>query len=97
MTINKIMETVIKEHIKNNELFTDVKGLKILHTKFIDTVETGFTGYDGENIMMTKYEVTCSIKAKKYEDNRIQFEVDFYDNEDEGSVGVYFNKTFYQA
>lgn len=101
MTFNKVMETAIKNHMKerSDDLFKDIKGLKVLNIKFIKTVETGFTGADGENSMMTKYKVTCSMKAKKYENNRIRFEVNFYDNTDEdtGSISVYFDGTFYQA
>jgi hypothetical protein len=93
---NKIMEKVIKDHIKEREdLFGRFKGLKVQRIKFVKTVETSFEGIDGENSIMTKYMVTCSFKAPKYENNMVDFEVNFYDNCPEGKdgVGVYFNGT----
>ena len=94
MTLNKMMETAIKEYIKDRELFKDIKGLKVIKTKYLQTVKC----YD--DVEMTTFTVTCSIKAKKYEDNRLTFNVNLYDddgNEDVQSVMVMYTNSFYEA
>ena len=90
------MESAIKEHIKERSDLFNIKGLKVLNIKYLDSIRTLYEGEDGERSIMTKYEVTCSMKTKKYEDNRIKFEVNFYDNSDDGSIGIYFDGTFYE-
>ena len=96
MTMNHIFEQAIKAHIKErDDLFmNEFKGIKVLASKYVETV----TCYDG--IILNKYRITCSIKAKKYENNRVFFQVNIYDDpngEGNNTIGVYYDGSAYEA
>ena len=96
MTMNKIFELAIKEHIKErDDLFLDeFKGLKVLSSKYTETI----TCFDG--ITLNKYRVSCSIKAKKYENNRVFFQINLYDDpngNNANTIGVYYDGSSYEA
>lgn len=91
---DKIIEKAIKDHAKNYDYLVELKGLKVLTSKFIETRPC----YGGETLI--KFDVTCSIKAKKYENNRVKFQVNVYDNptgNKENHITVYFDGTYYEG
>ena len=96
MTITKMMEGIVKDHLKaeENEYLGNYPGLKVINEKFVEMIEC-FGG-----CQMVKYEVVCSFKAKKYEDNRVKFQINLYESTDENEdqrIGCYFDGTFYQG
>ena len=96
MTMNNVFEKAIKEHIKErNETFlNEYKGIKVIHSKFVEHIKC----YDGTNFL--KFQVTCSIKAKKWENNRVLFQVNVYDTNGEcplNNIGVYFDGEAYES
>ena len=94
MTMSKVIETAIKNHCKEREYVDQFKGIKVLSVKFREAVEC----YGGE--MLCRYDVVTAIKAKKYENNRVKFEVCIYDNptgEKTDTIGVYYNGEYYEA
>lgn len=66
-----------------------LKGFKVVDWKLDKVVETS----NGNGKMM-KFFVTTTFKAKKYENNLVEWEVNVYES---NSVGVYFNGTKYSA
>lgn len=96
MTMNKVFQKAIKEHIaERSELFHNhYKGLKVIKSQFSENIEC----HDGTN--MTIFIVTCSFKAEKWENNRVMFQVNIYDTNGEHTenpIGVYFNGEAYEA
>lgn len=92
MTMDKIFEQAIKAHVKEREELFGYKGIKVLSSRFVETIEC----HDGT--ILTKFEVVTAIKAKKYEDNRIKWQLNIYDNptgEKENTIGVYYDGQFY--
>lgn len=92
--MDKVFEKAIKDHCKVRDELFSYNGLKVIRSKFVETREC----YD--NITLVKYEVTCAIKAKKYENNRVKFQVNVYDNpngERENEIVVFFNGEDYEA
>lgn len=91
---DKIIEKAIKDHCKAYDYLNDIKGLKILTTTFRNTTEC----YDG--VTLVRFDVVCSCKARKYENNRVKFQVNIYDNpsgDKINTIGVYFDGTFYEG
>lgn len=89
---DKIIEKAIKDHCKSCDCLNDIKGLKLLTTTFLNTSKC----YDG--ITLVRFDAVCSFKAPKYENNRVRFQVNIYDNPDGdkiNTIGVYFDGTFY--
>lgn len=96
MTMNNIFELAIKAHIKErDDLFlNEFKGLKVLSSKQTETI----TCFDGTTLH--KYRVVCSVKAKKYENNRVFWQVNIYDDpngESNNTIGVYYDGSTYEA
>ncbi|MBP3637511.1 MAG: hypothetical protein J6K13_08160 [Clostridia bacterium] len=92
--MKEMFEKQIKAHIKHDiecspgtygdwERF--LKGFKVAEWRLDKVVETS----NGHGKMM-KFFVTTTFKAKKYENNLVEWEVNVYESD---SVGVYFNGT----
>lgn len=95
MTMNNVFEKAIKEHIKErDEIFLkEYKGIKVIRSKFVKNIVC----HDGTNLTM--FQVTCSIKAKKWENNRVLFQVNIYDTNGEyaeNPIGVYYDGEAYE-
>lgn len=83
MTTKELMENVIKAHVKDRKsMYNNVKGLKVLNVSTLGSETTSFKKTDGNYATMTRYFVECSIKAKKYENNILYFNVLIYDELD---------------
>lgn len=87
MTTKDLFEKVIKEHIK--ERLLGIKGVKVLNISQMKSGETLFKKNDGHYENFTGYEVECSKKARKYENNIVYFKVMIYDSP-ESEIGVYY-------
>ena len=91
----KIIEKAIVNHCKDRAELNDLKGIKVLRYQFREMRPC----CDGATLVI--YDAVCSIKAKKYENNRVNFQVNVYDNPngdyEKGTLGIYFNGTFYES
>lgn len=98
MTTKELMENVIKAHVKDRKsmytTYYNVKGLKVLNVSTLSSGTTLFKRADGDYVSMTKYFVECSIKAKKYENNILYFNVLIYDELDSEIEVFYFGETY---
>lgn len=92
--LNKVIEDAIKKKIKESS-FMDFTGVKLLTLTYKEVVQTSFEG-----AVLIKFEAVCSFKAKKYENNRVKFQINLYDDptgKHTNTIGTYFDGTFYQA
>lgn len=91
MTTKDFFENVIKEHIKErDDIYHNIKGLKVLDIETDEAEQTLFKKSTGDEFMtLTKYIVKCSMKARKYENNRVFFKVYVWDDV-ESEIGVFY-------
>lgn len=94
MTTKDLFEKVIKEHIK--ERLLGIKGVKVLNISQIRSGETSYKKNDGHYENFVGYEVECSKKARKYENNIVYFKVMIYDGT-ESEIGVYYDREEYRG
>lgn len=96
--MNELFAKNIKAHIKHDiEVAPDtygdwvrfLKGFKVVGWEFVKMVDTS----NGHGQML-KYKVTTSFKARKCENNLVDWEVNVYQTND---IGVYFDGTRYAA
>lgn len=99
--MNEMLAKVIKNHI-NWRIESDptwcgdwtrfLKGFKVTSWKVTEVVEGAYIENDVAG-QLIKYEVTTAFKAPKYENNRVNWQVNIYQD---NSTGVYFNGTSYE-
>ena len=74
-------------------MLLDIKNLKLLKLTFRNTA----TCYDGQTLI--RLDAVCSCKARKYENNRVKFQINIYDDpmgDLNNNIIVYFDGTFYE-
>lgn len=94
MILNNVFEQAIKAHVKEREELLQYKGIKVLTSKLIETVEC----HDGTQMM--KFKVVTAVNAKRYENNRVEWQVNLYDDPEgkmTNTIGVYFDGSHYVA
>jgi hypothetical protein len=98
MTTKDFFEKVIKEHIKErDDIYHNIKGLKVLDIETDEAEQTLFKKSTGDEYQtLTKYIVKCSMKARKYENNRVFFKVYIWDDV-ESEIGVFYEGDAYEG
>lgn len=94
MTMNKIFEQAIKAHVKQREELFQYSGIKVISSVY----DRQLTCYDGT--ILTMFKVVTSIKAKKYENNRVTWQINIYDDpkgNGNNTIGVYFDGESYDC
>lgn len=92
---DKIIEKTIKNHCKEREELSKFNNrLKVVSIAFRDAEKC----YDG--ITIIRFDAVCAFKAPQFENNRVKFTINIYDNpkgDKINTIGVYFDGTFYSA
>ncbi|MBO5841458.1 MAG: hypothetical protein J6R46_00510 [Clostridia bacterium] len=94
MTMSKVFEQAIKAHVKERDDLLNIKGVRVLKTKFVETIHCS----GGE--VLTKFEVVTAVKAKGLQDNRVKWQVNVYDDPEgrqTDPVSVYYDGRYYEA